>query len=157
MRPQHRAQQAQAIVERRRDLAALWLDGVRDQRALATRLQVHHTTVMRDLRVLQADWRAAAAQDTAAAMGEDLARLEVALLAIWPKVKAGQYQAIDRLVRLLERKARMLGYEAPTQAELDIRVLVAQIAPGAGLTDEEQTLAITEAERILGEMRRDQR
>lgn len=43
----------------------------------------------------------------------DLERIDVALAAIWEQVIAGKLFAIDRLVMLLERRARLLGLDKP--------------------------------------------
>ena len=40
-------------------------------------------------------------------------RLDVAIHAIWDKVKDGDLQAIDRLIRLSERRAKMNGLDMP--------------------------------------------
>lgn len=38
---------------------------------------------------------------------------------IWPKVPAGDLGAIDRLVRLLERRAKLLGLDAPVDVAVN--------------------------------------
>jgi hypothetical protein len=43
----------------------------------------------------------------------ELVRLDSALLAIWRRVQGGDDKAIDRLVRIMERRAKMLGLDAP--------------------------------------------
>lgn len=48
----------------------------------------------------------------------ELERLDVALLAIWPQVRSGNHGAIDRLVRIQERRARLLGLDAPARQEV---------------------------------------
>jgi hypothetical protein len=60
---------------------------------------------------------------TDSALAEDyrglhLARLERALRAIWPQCLAGDLFAIDRAVRILDREAKLLGLDAPTQVTL---------------------------------------
>ena len=50
--------------------------------------------------------------------GLHLARLERTLRAIWPRVLNGDLLAIDRALRILEREARLLGLDAPTQIAL---------------------------------------
>lgn len=44
-----------------------------------------------------------------------LARTERMLRAIWPNVIAGDLFAIDRALKILDRQARLLGLDAPTQ------------------------------------------
>ena len=48
----------------------------------------------------------------------EVARLDAMLLAIWPGVKQGNYGAIDRAIRIMERRARLLGLDAPARADL---------------------------------------
>lgn len=52
-------------------------------------------------------------------------RLDRALQAIWPGVEAGDLKAIDRLIRIIERRSRLFGLDSPskptpTNAEEDI-------------------------------------
>jgi len=43
------------------------------------------------------------------------ARIEELVKGLWPKGKAGQVAAIDRLVKLFERQAKLLGLDKPTK------------------------------------------
>jgi len=47
----------------------------------------------------------------------DELRLGDAIRAIYPEVLAGNVSAIDRLVRIIERRARMYGYDAAIKTE----------------------------------------
>jgi len=48
----------------------------------------------------------------------ELERLDAMLSAIWASVKQGQYGAIDRAIKIMERKAKLLGMDAPTRTDL---------------------------------------
>lgn len=48
----------------------------------------------------------------------ELERLDAAASAIYPSVKQGQYGAIDRWIRIMERRAKLLGLDAPTKTDL---------------------------------------
>lgn len=48
----------------------------------------------------------------------DFRRIEKLVKVIWPKAENGDLHAIDRVVRLLERKAKLLGLDAAIKAEL---------------------------------------
>jgi len=50
----------------------------------------------------------------------EIARLDRALAAIWDEVEAGNLQAIDRLIKIQERRARFEGLDAPTKQEIDV-------------------------------------
>jgi hypothetical protein len=48
----------------------------------------------------------------------ELTRLDAMLLPLWRRVQAGEEKAIDRALRIMERRARLLGLDAPTRGEL---------------------------------------
>lgn len=71
-------------------------------------------------------WRAvkAALKKTLQEPSDDLRRLEVerldaALSAVWASVMKGQYGAVDRFLRIQERRARLLGLDAPAKLDLN--------------------------------------
>lgn len=47
-------------------------------------------------------------------------RLDIAQSAIWSRVLRGEIPAIQTLVRIMERRARLFGLDAPTKAQVDI-------------------------------------
>ena len=65
--------------------------------------------------------RAALQAEALATVGEvrrlHTARLEQALEAIWDAVCRGELQAIDRMLRVLDREAKLLGLDQPTQPD----------------------------------------
>lgn len=54
----------------------------------------------------------------------EVARLDEALRAIWPKVKKGDLLAIDRYLKISDRRAKLLGIDARAELQLsgEIRV-----------------------------------
>ena len=48
----------------------------------------------------------------------DLERLDAMALALWPKASKGDGPSIDRLLRIQERRAKLLGLDAPAKQEL---------------------------------------
>ena len=55
----------------------------------------------------------------------ELARLDTLLTRVWPKALQGDHKAIDTELKLMERRARMMGIDAPVKHEpmqLDINV-----------------------------------
>jgi len=66
-----------------------------------------------------------------------LLRLERSLRAIWPQVLQGDLFAIDRELKLMERQAKLLGLDAPTQITIteDTKSELSQL-----ITDLEQVL-----------------
>lgn len=57
----------------------------------------------------------------------ELERLDDLLLAMWPKAQNGDQGAVDRILRIMERRARLLGLDAPLKEETDIGTALAQI------------------------------
>jgi hypothetical protein len=46
------------------------------------------------------------------------ARLDAALRSIWPQVASGNLKAIDRFLKISDRRAKLLGLDAPTKRAL---------------------------------------
>lgn len=82
----------------------------------------------------------------------ELMRLDRMLLGLWPQAKQGNQGAVDRVLRIQERRAKYLGLDAPVRREVS--------GPEGGpikheydfshLTDEELERAIAEAEGADG-------
>ena len=81
----------------------------------------------------------------------ELARLDAMLFAIWPRVKQGNLQAIDRALKIMARRAEYLGLDAP--AKIDISVLVKQAAEQLGLTDEERAELAADVTAFIAEQK----
>jgi len=47
-------------------------------------------------------------------------RLEAALSAIWPEVQKGNLQAIDRMLKILDRDAKLYGLDMPIKSEVEV-------------------------------------
>jgi len=54
-------------------------------------------------------------QSRNALLALDTERLDRMLMSIWPQVIAGNFGAIDRALRILERRAKMFGIDSPTK------------------------------------------
>lgn len=48
----------------------------------------------------------------------ELDRLDKLMLAIWQQARQGNHAAIDRVIRLMERRARLAGLDAPLRQEI---------------------------------------
>ncbi|MDD2920990.1 MAG: hypothetical protein PHQ36_01780 [Anaerolineales bacterium] len=57
----------------------------------------------------------------------ELSRLDEALKAIWPDVKKGSLFAIDRFLKIGERRSRLLGLDAKTEISLQGEILAGNI------------------------------
>src|SRR5215207_3430388 len=102
--------------ERRTEVARL-LRHQYTEGQIAAQLGVTRRTVGRDVVALRAAWRQRREPDTDAWVDSELERLAVAERAVWPKVEAGNLFAIDRLLAIMDRRARYLGLDAPPARE----------------------------------------
>jgi hypothetical protein len=62
----------------------------------------------------------------------EASRLDLAQAKIWPKVEQGDTKAVMTLIRIMERRAKLLGLDAPTVIQQDVTVF-----DGAGDLDRE--------------------
>ena len=61
----------------------------------------------------------------------EVERLDRLLVALWPKASAGHLGAIDRVIRISERRSRLLGLDAALRAEHRISGTLQVEAPPA--------------------------
>ena len=47
----------------------------------------------------------------------EIQRLDALLLALWPQASKGNQGAVDRVLRIMERRSKLLGLDAPTRQE----------------------------------------
>jgi len=131
-------------------VAAILLAGITDQTAIANEVGVDRSTISRDIKAIEAEWRIRAADDIDEAKGKDLQRTERLIQALWGDAIKGKWLATDRVLSLMQHRAKLLGLEAPQKREetqrIEISMMVKRIAEEAGL-DEAEIMA--EANRIL--------
>ena len=72
-----------------------------------------HTRVMSALREMSE----LTGEKAAEVRGIELQRLDTMLLGLWSKARAGDVSAIDRAVKIMQRRADMLGLDAPKRSE----------------------------------------
>jgi AcrR family transcriptional regulator len=144
-------------LDRQTKVAEMRLAGFTSQRAIAQRLGVDKATISRDFKELDAKFQEIAAQVIVRAKGLDLERIEALIDAIWAKAENGDTWSIDRIVKLLERKANMLGLDAPKKTEvtgkdggpMQVEHITSMLAADMGLDPEE---VLAEADRIVATM-----
>ena len=132
-----------AIAARREQVAAL-LMARRSQREIAKSLNTPLTTIHRDIEALRMEWRADRMVAADQVISEELQRLAFAEKAIMPAVSRGDLMAIDRLLRVMERRAKLLGLDAPKRYE--ITDSIRRLAEESGLDPDEM---VREAEQIM--------
>ena len=48
----------------------------------------------------------------------EVERLDALLLALWPQARQGNQGAVDRVLRVMERRSKLLGLDAPTKQQV---------------------------------------
>jgi ribosomal protein L15E len=72
---------------------------------------------------------------------EEISRLDAMLSGLWPKARRGEVAAVDRVLRIMERRARLLGLDAPMRVGVG-----AGVAASVG---EEGTVVSAEARVVV--------
>lgn len=146
----HRRRQEIERAARRMQVADLLTSGVTDQSRIAGRLGVNQSTVSRDIKIIEAQWHERAAEAIDIAKGKDLDRTERLIEALWPDAITGKWRATDRVIALMQHRARLLGLNAPEKREdtqrVEVSIMAQRIAEETGLNAQE---ILAEAQRIL--------
>jgi hypothetical protein len=66
----------------------------------------------------------------------EVARMDAMLDGLWPKVLDGNPRAVEVAIKVLERRARLLGLDAPQK--INIEQVIAETADRFGLTPDER-------------------
>jgi hypothetical protein len=92
------------------------------------------------------------AEGVAALRGLELERLDRMQLGLWPKASSGDVKAVGAVLKIMQRRAKLLGLDAPTKihhgGEIDVRRVAEDLAVELGLPFEE---VLAEAEQIMRE------
>lgn len=86
-------------------------------REVAAKLGISPATVVRDLEWLRAEWRAERLRNTDEIVAEELAKLNELEAGLWQQATfggKGQTFAVEQVLSIMERRARLLGLDAPT-------------------------------------------
>lgn len=110
--------------------------------AIGRTVGLHKSNVSRRIKDALADIPAAEADALRTLENE---RLDVMQMAIWKQVREGHHAAIDRAIRISERRSRLNGLDAPQRVDLgtkavDIDAVAREImaeATGGAAPDEE--------------------
>lgn len=137
--------------ERQFKVAQLRLAGLTNQERMAKILGVSQATISKDMALIDSQLKNHAQQDLAVAKGNELERIERLIAGVWSKALGvganlkDQLFAVDRVIKLIELKAKMLGLNAPVTVNL-VNDEVKRLATEFGL---DTTEIQKEAERIL--------
>ena len=78
----------------------------------------------------------------------EVARLDALLAGIWSEATGGKLFAIDRVLMIMDRRAKLLGLDAPQKVDHEHRIQM--LAEANGFDPDE---AVEEARRVLREAR----
>lgn len=54
----------------------------------------------------------------------EITRIDAMIGILWPRVTKGDYLAMDRVIKLMERRSKLLGLDAPTKSEAADALLI---------------------------------
>lgn len=100
------------IEQRRQKVAANLLAGL-TYRQMADALGVSIGTIANDVKIIIGRWQRETVKVVDEHVALELRRIDRALHAIWSDVLEGKLTYIDRMVKLMDRKAKYLGLDAP--------------------------------------------
>jgi hypothetical protein len=92
-----------------------------------------------------------AAEPTRAVRQLTIARYDSIIVAIWQRVIDGDLAAIDRLLKVEEARARVIGFNAPV--DINIHQMVKDVSAQLGLDADETAALMTDAEAFLQKAR----
>ena len=100
--------------ERKRNALELRLAGA-SYRDIADALQVSPATALQDCKEALADIPAQQADEMRTV---ELSRLDRLQRAVWPRAIKGDLQAVDRAIKIIDRRAKLFGLDAPQQVQI---------------------------------------
>lgn len=62
-----------------------------------------------------ADARAQVDADAGDLRAEEISRIDAMLAGLWPDARKGNHGAVDRVLKIMERRAKLLGLDAPVK------------------------------------------
>ena len=90
-------------------------------REIGERLNISHTTAKAWIDEWLEEYSLQNREQAQAIRSESLSRLDAALTAIWPQVRAGSEAAIAIMLKIEAQRAKLLGLEAPARVEADVK------------------------------------
>ena len=104
---------AEAAAARRLQAIQLRMGGA-SYRAIAERLGVSDAQAFNDVKAELAKIAKLTSAEAEHVRTIELERLDAMTLALWSKAEQGDQGAIDRLLRVMERRSKLMGLDAPT-------------------------------------------
>ena len=109
----------QAEIEIRRKKVAANLTAGLNYRDMAEVLDTSLTTIAGDVKAIIKHWQAEQVSSVDQWVQLESHRLDRAINAIWDKVQTGDLGTLDRMLKIMERRARLLGLDTPSVTRLE--------------------------------------
>jgi DNA-binding NarL/FixJ family response regulator len=104
-------------------------------REIAQRLSVSHETIRKDINEIAKQYFEEARESHREIVAMDLLRLDEMTFGVWDKARSGDTKAIEAVLKIMERRAKMLGMDAQqTTKSVQLNVTPEQISE---MTDDE--------------------
>lgn len=107
------------IAQRRREVAALTLAQL-TQTEIAQRIGVSQQTVCEDLKKIKGQWAKQNAEEYETTIARERATLDQLQRVVAARAFLGEHEAVLDLLRILERRARLLGLDRPARVEATV-------------------------------------
>lgn len=121
--------------EKRAQALQLKLAGATNEQIVEAGIYANRGTVSREIKKALADITHDAAADV---LKLELSRLDTALMGIWGAVRSGDVFAIDRMLKIMDRRARYLGLDQPVESDNVSEVREAMVGFLASVTQQAQ-------------------
>jgi hypothetical protein len=109
----------ESVAARQRTVMSLRIAGL-GYRRIAEQTGTSHVQAFRDCQAALAETLAERDRETNTFRRLELARLDSAQAHIWPKVQQGDCEAVRAVVRISERRAKLLGLDAAVAQRIDL-------------------------------------
>lgn len=115
----NRAEQKRNAEQRRMRVAAQLLAKT-PQREIAANEGVALGTISDDILKIRGDWKRRTMAAFDAHVSEEVAKCDWLERAVMPKALLGDGPSVDRVLKIMERRARILGLDAPTRHRVEV-------------------------------------
>jgi DNA-binding CsgD family transcriptional regulator len=127
--PQRHQGEDEAIAERRVRAFGLRKAGA-SYRQIAQQLGVSLNTAWADVNAELLEYRDQVKADVAEVRDMELQRCDEMILGLWPHVRKGDAKSVFAAVKVMERRAKLLGIDAPTKQEHSGNLTVRRVVFG---------------------------
>ena len=106
--------------EERRNVVASMMLAHAQVTVMARTLSVDRHTIQTDIQAIRDDWKARRTEAYDRYTAEELPKLEALERAMWDKAMEGNGWAVDRVLAIMDQRARYIGLYAPLQERITV-------------------------------------